>query len=52
MQFEMDHKKAQMSSNAVGGAAVVMNISNREIISLVSLPYFDPNIKMTNIVLI
>ena len=27
--------------NAVGGAAVVMNISNGEIISLVSLPYFD-----------
>ena len=27
--------------NVVGGAAVVMNISNGEIISLVSLPYFD-----------
>ena len=27
--------------NAVGGAAVVMNISNGEIISLVSLPYFE-----------
>ena len=32
--------------NAVGGAAVVMNISNGEIISLVSLPYFDPNKKL------
>ena len=31
--------------NAVGGAAVVMNISNGEIISLVSLPDFDPNKK-------
>ena len=29
--------------NAVGGAVVIMNISNGEIISLVSLPYFDPN---------
>ena len=29
--------------NSVGGAAVVMNISNGEIISLVSLPYFAPN---------
>ena len=28
---------------AVGGAVVVMNISNGEIISLVSLPYFDRN---------
>ena len=27
--------------NAVGGAVVIMNISNGEIISLVSLPYFD-----------
>ena len=27
--------------NAVGGAAAVMNISNGEIISLVSLPYFN-----------
>ena len=27
--------------NAVGGVAVVMNIFNGEIISLVSLPYFD-----------
>ena len=32
--------------NAVGGAAVVMNISNGEIISLVSLPYFAPNKKL------
>ena len=32
--------------NAVGGAGVVMNISNGEIISLVSLPYFDPNKKL------
>ena len=32
--------------NAVGGAAAVMNISNGEIISLVSLPYFDPNKKL------
>lgn len=31
--------------NAVGGAAVVMNIANGEIISLVSLPDFDPNKK-------
>ena len=31
--------------NVVGGAAVVMNISNGEIISLVSLPEFDPNNK-------
>ena len=29
----------------VGGAAVVMNISNGEIISLVSLPEFEPNNK-------
>ena len=32
--------------NAVGGAAVVMNISNGEIISFVSLPYFAPNKKL------
>ena len=32
--------------NAVGGAVVIMNISNGEIISLVSLPYFDPNRKL------
>ena len=32
--------------NPVGGAAVVMNISNGEIISLVSLPYFAPNKKL------
>lgn len=33
--------------HAVGGAAVVMDISNGEILSLVSLPDFDPN-KNTN----
>ena len=32
--------------NAVGGAVVIMNISNGEIISLVSLPYFDSNKKL------
>ena len=32
--------------NAVGGAVVIMNISNGEIISLVSLLYFDPNKKL------
>ena len=32
--------------NVVGGAAVVMNISNGEIISFVSLPYFAPNKKL------
>ena len=31
--------------NAVGGV-VIMNISNGEIISLVSLPYFDSNKKL------
>ena len=39
-------QKSTNEFNAVGGAAVVMNISNREIISLVSLPYFDPNKKL------
>jgi cell division protein FtsI/penicillin-binding protein 2 len=34
-------QKSINECNAVGGAAVVMNISNGEIISLVSLPYFD-----------
>jgi len=33
--------------HALGGAAVVMNIENGEILSLVSLPDFDPN-KSTN----
>ena len=32
--------------NAVGGAVVIMNISNGEIISLISLSYFIPNKKL------
>ena len=42
------HDELQKSINefhAIGGAAVVMNIATGEIISLVSLPDFDPNKK-------
>ena len=37
--------------NVVGGAAVVMNISNGEIISLVSLPYFDNSLFTSKLIL-
>ena len=42
----MDYKKSINEFNAVGGAAIVMNISNGKIISLFSLPYFEPNKKL------
>ena len=43
IQYAVRHglQKSINEFNAVGGSVVIMNISKGEIISLLSLPYFD-----------